>query len=127
MTTLARDPLDAAVQEDLRELFRLEMLYARGPASRLYLARDLEYDQPVALKVMPRSPQAWARAEEAFHEAAAEAAVLVHPHVVPLFSAGATDRFFWYSTEFVPGRSLADTLRAGPLELDATLGIAEQI
>ena len=122
-----RDAIDAAVQEDLRELFRLEVLYARGPVSRLYVARDLEYDQPVALKVMPRSPQAWARAEEAFHEAAAAAAVLAHPRVVPLFSAGATDRFFWYSTEFVPGRSLADTLRAGPLELDATLGIAEQI
>src|SRR5690349_18747577 len=122
-----RDQIDEVVQEDLRELFRLEVLYARGPVSRLYVARDLEYDQPVALKVMPRSPQAWARAEEAFHEAAAAAAVLAHPRVVPLFSAGATDRFFWYSTEFVPGRSLADTLRAGPLELDATLGIAEQI
>jgi len=122
-----RDAIDAAVQEDLRELFRLEVLYARGPVSRLYVARDLEYDQPVALKVMPRSPQAWARAEEAFHEAAAAAAVLAHPRVVPLYSAGATDRFFWYSTEFVPGRSLADTLRAGPLELEATLKIAEQI
>jgi serine/threonine-protein kinase len=128
MTVLRQDPLDAAVQEDVHDLFRLEMLYARGPASRLYVARDLEYNQPVALKVMPRSPQAWARAEEAFHEAAAAAAVLVHPRVVPLYSAGATDRFFWYSTEFVPGRSLADTLRAGPpMELDACFKIADQI
>ena len=128
MTTLARDPIDAAVQEELSELFRLEMLYARGPTSRLYVARDLEYNQPVALKVMPRSPQAWARAEEAFHEAAAAAAVLAHPRVVPLYSAGATDRFFWYSTEFVPGRSLADTIRAGPpMELEACLKIADQI
>src|SRR5690349_6003559 len=107
-----RHPLDAAVQEDLRELFRLEMLYARGPISRLYLARDLEYDQPVALKVIPRSPQAWPRVEEAFHEAAAEAAVLAHPHIVPLYSAGATDRLFWCSSEFVTGRSLAEQLRA---------------
>jgi protein kinase-like protein/PEGA domain-containing protein len=128
MPALARDPIDASVQEDLRELFRLEMLYARGPTSRLYLARDLEYDQPVALKVMPRSPQAWARAEEAFHEAAAEAAVLAHPHVVPLNSAGATDRLFWYSSEFVTGRSLAELLRAGPpMELDACVKLAEQI
>jgi eukaryotic-like serine/threonine-protein kinase len=123
-----RDQIDEAVQEDLRELFRLEMLYARGPVSRLYLARDLEYDQPVALKVMPRSPQAWARAEEAFHEAAAEAAVLAHPHIVPLYSAGATDRLFWYSSEFVTGRSLAEQLRAGPpMELDACVKLAEQI
>ncbi|HEV2752094.1 MAG TPA: protein kinase [Gemmatimonadales bacterium] len=123
-----RDSLDAAVQEDLKDLFRLEMLYARGPASRLYVARDLEYNQPVALKVMPRSAQAWDRAEEAFHEAAAAAAVLTHPRAAPLYSAGATDRFFWHSTEFVPGRSLADLLRAGPpMELDACIKVAEQI
>jgi serine/threonine protein kinase len=128
MPALARDPIDAAVQEDLRELFRLEMLYARGPASRLYVAQDLEYNQPVALKVMPRSPQAWARAEAAFHEAAAAAAVLAHPHAVPLYSAGATDRVFWYSTEFVTGRSLAELLHAGPpMELAACVKIAEQI
>ncbi|PYO40292.1 MAG: hypothetical protein DMD33_18185, partial [Gemmatimonadetes bacterium] len=71
-----REAIDAAVQEDLRELFRLEMVYARGPVSRLYVASDLEYNQPVALKVMPRGPQAGAHAEEAFHEAAAAAAVL---------------------------------------------------
>lgn len=123
-----RDALDAAVQEDLRKLFRLEMLYARGPTSRLYVARDLEYDQPVALKVMPRSPQAWGRAEAAFHEAAAAAAVLAHPHAVPLYSAGATDRFFWYSTEFVTGRSLAEMLGASsPMALDACLKVAGQI
>ena len=123
-----RDEMDAAIQADLQDLFQLEMVYARGPVSRLYVARDVEYNQPVALKVMPRSPQAGARAEEAFHEAAAAAAVLTHPHVAPLYSAGATDHFFWYSTEFVPGRSLADTLRAGsPMELEACLKLADQI
>ena len=124
----SRDEMDAAIQADLQDLFQLEMVYARGPVSRLYVARDVEYNQPVALKVMPRGPQAGAHAEEAFHEAAAAAAVLTHPHVTPLYSAGATDRFFWYSTEFVPGRSLADTLRTGSsMDLDACLRLADQI
>jgi len=124
----SRDEMDAAIQADLQDLFQLEMVYARGPVSRLYVARDVEYNQPVALKVMPRGPQAGAHAEEAFHEAAAAAAVLTHPHVTPLYSAGATDRFFWYSTEFVPGCSLADTLHTGsPMDLEACLKLADQI
>ena len=124
----SRDEVDAAIQADLQDLFQLEMVYARGPVSRLYVARDVEYNQPVALKVMPRGPQAAAHAEEAFHEAAAASALLTHPHVAPLYSAGATDRFFWYSTEFVPGRSLADTLRTGSsMDLDACLRLADQI
>ena len=62
MTSVERDPTDVAVQEDLRDLFHVEMVYAHGPVSRVYVARDVEYNQPVALKVMPRGPQAGAHA-----------------------------------------------------------------
>src|SRR5216117_1219240 len=95
-----RDTVDAA-RDDLRGLFELETLHRRGPASLVWLARDLEFDQPVALKLMPRTPGAGAEVEEAFHRAAALVATLDHPHVVPWYSAGATDRFFWCSMEYV--------------------------
>ena len=90
-----RDPVDAAARDDLQGLFELETVHRRGPASLVCLARDLEYNQPVALKIMPRAPGA--EAEEGFHRAAALVAALEHPHVVPLYGAGATDRFFWCS------------------------------
>ncbi len=107
-----RDPVDAAARDELRGLFELETVLRRGPASLVCLARDLEFDQPVALKLMSRAPGAGAEAEQAFHRAAALVAALDHPHVVPWYSAGATDRFFWCSMEYVEGRSLAEALRS---------------
>src|SRR2546428_9420775 len=122
------DPVDAAAREALRGLFELETVHRRGPASLVCLARDLEFDQPVALKLMPRARGAGAEAEEAFHRAAALVAALDHPHLVPLYSAGATDRFFWCSMEYVEGRSLAEALRSsGPMEPSACVRLVEQV
>ena len=123
-----RDPVDAAARDDLRGLFELETVHRRGPASLVCLARDLEFNQPVALKVMPRAPGAGAEAEDGFQRAAALVAALDHPHVVPLYSAGATDRFFWCSMEYVEGRSLAEALRSSvPMEPSAPLRLVGQI
>src|SRR5256885_807369 len=128
MPPAGRDPVDAAARDDLRGIFELETVHRRGPASLVCLARDLEYNQPVALKVMPRLPAGGGEAEEAFHRAAALVAALDHPHVVPLYSAGATDRFFWCSMEYVEGRSLSEGLRAsGPLEPSVCLRLVGQV
>ena len=122
-----RDAVDAA-RDDLRGLFELETLHRRGPASLVWLARDLEFDQPVALKLIPRAPGAGAEVEEAFHRAAALVAALDHPHVVPWYSAGATDRFFWCSMEYVEGRSLAELLRSSqPMAPSTCLRIIGQV
>src|SRR6266542_2410602 len=128
MTALEHDPIDAVVQDDLGDLFALEQLHRRGPGSRVYLARDLEYDQPVAVKVIPRAAGADAAVEEAFHRAAATAAALEHPHIVPLYSAGVTGRLWWWSMPYVEGQSLAERLQGGsPLELVMCIHVAQQV
>ncbi len=128
MPPAGRDPVDAAARDDLRGLFELETVHRRGPASLVCVARDLEYNQTVALKVIPRAAAAGTEPEEAFHHAAALVAALDHPHVVPLYSVGATDRLFWCSMEFVEGRSLAEELRSsGSMEPAACLRLAEQV
>src|SRR2546430_7051968 len=120
--------MDAAARDELRGLFELQTSHGQGPTSLVCLARDLEYDQAVALKVMPRAPHAGPEVEEAFHRAAAAVAALDHPGIVPLYSAGATDRFFWCSMEYVEGRSLAESLRSsGPMEPSACVRLVEQV
>ncbi len=120
--------MDAAARDELRGLFELQTSHGQGPTSLVCLARDLEYDQAVALKVMPRAPHAGPEVEEAFHRAAAAVAALDHPGIVPLYSAGATDRFFWCSMEYVEGRSLAESLRSnGPMELSVCLRLVDQV
>jgi serine/threonine-protein kinase len=77
---------------------------------------------------MLRTPDAEATVEATFHRAAAAVAALEHPRIVPLYSAGATDRVFWCSMPYVEGRSLADRLqRDGPLELNPCLRLAQQV
>ena len=123
-----RDPVDSAARDDLRGLFELETVHRRGAASLVCVARDLEFNQPVALKLMPRASGARTEAEEGFQRAAALVAALEHPHVVPLYSAGATDRFFWCSMEYVEGRSLAEVLRSSvPMEPAAPLRLVGQV
>ena len=128
MITIEREPLDQAARHDLQGLFALERLHHHRPGASVYLARDLEYDEPVAVKVLARASDPDAAAEEEFHRAAAAAASLEHRHIVPLYSAGASDRLFWYSSEFIPGRSLAAALESdGPMELEACLRMVEQV
>jgi serine/threonine protein kinase len=123
-----RDRAEDAVRDDLRGLFDLETVHRRGLASLVWLARDLEYNQLVALKVVPRAPATGTEAEEAFHQAAALVAALEHPHVVPLYSAGATDRSFWCSMEYVEGRSLAEARRSSqPMAPSTCLRLVGQI
>lgn len=122
------DPVDEAARQELGELFDIEILHRRGPASIVYIARDLEYNQRVAVKVMARSLDAGAVADEGFHRSAAAAAVLDHVHVVPMYSAGTTGHLFWYSLEYVEGSSLAELLdRDGPMQLLPCLRLVEQI
>lgn len=128
MTAPEHDPIDAVVQEDLRDLFTLESALGHGPGSVVYLAHDLEYNHPVAVKVIPRAAGDGPAVEQAFHRAAAVAAGLEHPRIVPLYSAGATDRIFWWSMPCVQGQSLAEELRDGTaIELDRCLELAHEI
>jgi len=123
-----RDPLDETARQELIELFDIQVLHRRGPASIVYIARDLEVGARVALKVLPRVPEAGAVAQEAFHRAAAAAAGLDHRHVVPTYSAGTTDNLFWYSVQYVEGQSLAELLHeGGPMDLRACGRLVEQV
>jgi serine/threonine-protein kinase len=122
------DPIDAAARRELTKLFAVERLHRRGPASIVYFARDLESDRPVALKVMPRSPQADGAAQESFHRSVAAAAALDHRHVVPIYGAGTSESLFWYSTTYVDGPSLAELLSAGgPMDLPACVRLVAQV
>ena len=56
LVRIARDEIDQVVDQELGSLFHVERLERRGPASRVYLAREVESERVVALKVLPRSP-----------------------------------------------------------------------
>jgi hypothetical protein len=81
----------------------------------VYRALDTSLDRHVALKVLPAEFLHDAAFAERFRQEARVAARLEHPHVVPIHAFGIEAGRPWMAMRLVPGGSLADKLRRGPL------------
>ena len=93
----------------------------------MYLARDLQRDRDVALKVLRPELGAVSGAER-FDREIGLAARLVHPNILPLLDSGATDGRLWYTMPFVKGESLRDRLnREKQLPLDEAVRLTSEI
>jgi serine/threonine protein kinase len=86
----------------------------------VYSARDTQLDRDVAIKVLPAAlaqhPDRLAR----FEREAKVLAALNHPHIATIY--GLQERAI--VMELVPGPTLAERLKTGPLPLEEALGIA---
>ena len=95
--------------------------------ARVYLARDLRYARPVALKVL--HPELAATLGSArFLQEISTTARLQHPHILPLFDSGETNGHLWYVMPYVEGKSLRHRLnREKQLPLDDAIEIARNV
>ena len=90
-------------------------LRPRGGMGVFYLARDVQLDRDVAIKVLP-SHLAHAAARERFVREARMAASLSHPHIVPIHRVGEAGGFVFFVMSYVAGETLGERLRTrGPL------------
>ncbi len=88
----------------------------RGGMGVVYLARDVQLDRDVAIKVLPRALAATTAARERFLREARLAAGLSHPHIVPIHRVGEADGCVFFVMSFVEGETLGERLRRrGPL------------
>jgi eukaryotic-like serine/threonine-protein kinase len=104
------------LQAALAGEYSLQRELGRGGMGVVYLAREVQLDRDVAIKVLPahlaRAPAARAR----FLREARLAAGLSHPHIVPIHRVGEADGFVFLVMSFVEGETLGARLRArGPL------------
>src|SRR5687768_2776460 len=88
----------------------------------VYLARDVQLDRDVAIKVLPAHLAVDTVARERFVREARMAAGLSHPHIVPIHRVGEARGFAFFVMSFVEGETLGERLRTrGPLPpADAT-------
>lgn len=103
--------------------YEIESTLGYGGMGTVYLARQLSLDRPVALKVMSRKwsndPIFVAR----FTREAYAAALLNHSNVVQIYDIGETEGYRYFSMEYVPGRSLADHVKAeGKVDPETAVG-----
>jgi serine/threonine protein kinase len=118
------DPFAALQPGHFFSHYLVENEIGSGTFARVYQARDLQLDRPVALKVFkpdcPVTPSA-ALAE------ARSAAALNHPNVCTIYAVDDTAGIPIIAMEYVPGQPLTNLMRGRSLPLDEMLSISRQI
>ncbi len=111
---VATDP-EPALPALLGGRYRLEHEIGRGGMARVHLARDLEHDRPVAVKVI-RAGIATTPGRERFLREIGIAARLRHPNIMPLFDSGEDADLLYFVMPYEEGPSLKRRLAEhGPL------------
>jgi serine/threonine-protein kinase len=107
--------------------YRISSRLGAGGMGEVFLAEDTRLHRRVALKKLGEK---WAGDADSrrylIHEARA-AAALNHPNIAAVYDVLDTENAAFIVMEYVPGDSLAQRLRAGPLQLHAVLRIGVQL
>ena len=111
----------------LGDRYTIERELGRGGMAIVYLAHDLRHNRRVALKVLFPEFAASLGAER-FTREIGIAAVLTHPHIVPLYDSGNADGLPFYVMPFIEGETLGQRLeREPPIPVDEALRIAREV
>jgi serine/threonine protein kinase len=92
-----------------------------GGMGEVYKARDTKLGREVAIKVLP---EAFAENKERLARFEREARLLAslnHPNIATLFDLQESDGVHFLVLEFVPGETLAERIKRGPIPLDEAL------
>jgi hypothetical protein len=99
----------------------------RGGMGVVYKAQDSRLQRVVALKMILSGAHAGPADVARFLSEAEAVAALQHPNIVQVFECGRHQDLPFMALEFVPGGSLADRLRKGPLPAKVAAQLVEQL
>ncbi len=107
--------------------YRIIEKLGEGGMGVVYKAEDLKLKRTVALKFL--SPQALGSEEDKtrFLREAQAAAALDHPNICTVHEIDEVDGQTFIVMAFLEGQTLAEKIKAGPLELDEALEFATQL
>src|SRR3954469_22173703 len=104
------------LQAALAGEYSLQRELGRGGMGVVYLARDVQLDRDVAIKVLPTHLARDPSARERFLREARMAAGLSHPHIVPIHRVSEVGGFVFFVMSYIDGETLGHRLRTrGPL------------
>ena len=104
------------LQAALAGEYSLQRELGRGGMGIVYLARDVQLDRDVAIKVLPSHLARTSASRERFLREARTAAGLSHPNIVPIHRVGEAGGFVFFVMSYVDGETLGERLRTkGPL------------
>ena len=107
--------------------YQVLSLLGTGGMGEVYRAHDRKLGRDVALKVLPKD---FAQDPERLTRLEREARMLAslnHPHIGAIHTLEESDGVRFLVLELVPGETLAERLKAGPLEVAEALRVCAQI
>ncbi|MEO8090981.1 MAG: protein kinase [Gemmatimonadales bacterium] len=111
----------------LASRYRIQREIGRGGMASVYLADDLKHDRRVAVKVL-RPELAAALGPARFLREIQIAAVLAHPHILPLHDSGEAEGFVFYVMPYVEGETLRDRLdRQHQLPIEEAVRVVQEV
>ena len=126
MTQPSAEFLD--LQSALAGEYSLVRELGRGGMGVVYLARDVQLDRDVAIKVLPAHLASMPSARERFLREARMAAGLSHPNIVPIHRVSETGGFVYFVMSYVDGETLGEKLRMrGPLPPTEAMRVLREV
>lgn len=98
-----------------------------GGMGEVYRARDTRLDRVVAIKVLPPGLLTDEPARRRFRKEALALARLSHPNIAAVYDVGDQEGVDYLVMECVPGMSLAQKLKSGPLPAKEVASLGVQI
>lgn len=107
--------------------YQVKMEIGRGGMAVVYLAHDPRFRRDVAIKVLSGQFVEDVTQRARFEREAQTIAALEHPAIVPVYDFGEENGQLYLVMRYMPGGSLADRLRQGPLPTDQVLHILARL
>lgn len=109
--------------------YSLEKVIGSGAMGVVYLARDLNLDRPLALKLIARELAQDSQTIARFRREAQALATVKHQHVVQVYAYGPHDGAYFFAMEFIDGETLDHVMAAhvSPLPLERVTEILRSV
>ena len=107
--------------------YELDAVIGRGGMGEVWAAIDTRLARPVAVKILSPHLAEQPEARQRFEYEASSAAGLAHPNIVTVFDCGEDDGVPYLVMERLPGSTLADELRGGPLVPSRAIEVACEV
>src|SRR5271163_2444822 len=107
--------------------YRIIEKIGAGGMGVVYRAHDEQLERDVAIKVLPAALLADDATRKRFRKEALALAKLNHPNIATIYEFNSEDGVDFLVTEYIPGMTLDDKLRAGSLSAKECISLATQL